>query len=354
MILPTPPWQRRVWRCARFVLVLTIALAMNSAAQAGLVFVNGFDSSWATNPNAAAATAVVLRVEAEYSSLFSNNATIHLQFGWTEVGGQPVGAGGGAELEPVNPGTPSNATYSLTQVETMLKADAAANPQNTVLNAAKAFFPATYNNPGGSSNFYINDAEYMAMNNGATQNSHSINAYVGFGADYFQGGFNGWNYGTSPVSNQLFFQGVVEHEIAHAMGRIDTAFYNLFGLGNPPTLLPLDLYKYDGGTSTLDPTDTTTWFSTNGGATDQLQYNANSDTADWNNAPGDSFNAFDGASLSLSQTDLNEMYALGWNPFAPQGPPSSTPEPCTLLLLGQGVALFGFVWRNQRKRRDEK
>lgn len=343
MYRPIRSRQRRVWRCALIVLVLAIAPAMNPAAQAGLIINPVFDSSWVTNnpTNSANATAVVNRVIGELENDFTNNVNMTIEFRWSN---QQKDAGGAYENEPNN--TP---LYSLSQVETMFTNHAAASPQNTVLNTAVNYYPTSYNNPYGSSSFYMNDGEYMALHNGVAQNNDTINAYVTVGPDYFQGGWNGWNYGTTPVSNQIFLQGVLEHEITHAMGRIDYAF------AGTPYLLPLDLYKYDPNTTTLDPGFNITGFSYNGGTTQAAQQFSNvSDSSDWKNAPGDSFNYSDGSALSISQTDLNVMYALGWDPPAPQLPPAATPEPCTLLLLGQGVALFGFAWRSQRKRRDEK
>jgi hypothetical protein len=82
---------------------ITLLALAASPVQANLVINAGYDASWATNPNSALATAVVNRVIGEFQNDFSNNVTMKIQFGWGEVGGQSVGAGGGAELEPNDP-----------------------------------------------------------------------------------------------------------------------------------------------------------------------------------------------------------------------------------------------------------
>jgi hypothetical protein len=317
--------QRFLWMGAGI-----LALALCAApVHAQLVIVPTFDPTWFTNPNAAAATACVNRVITEIEGLFSNNATVNITFEFGQAG-----AGGAFEQEPN-----FSPTLTLSQVTTMMTNHANAHPENAVLNTAKAFYPSSYNNPNGSNGFYMNDAEYMALNNGAKQNGDLVNATISLGPD-FPG--QPWNYGTTGMNGTIFAQGVFEHEITHAMGRIDYAF------AGTPFLLPLDLYKYDPGTTTLDPLFNTTAFSYDGGTTQAAQEFANfSDSGDWGNANGDSFNAFDGPFLSMSQTDLNLMYALGWDPIVQQAP---VPEPAAIALLGIGLA--GIAGARLRRRKQ--
>jgi hypothetical protein len=292
-----------------------------------------YDASWATNANAAAATLATQRVITEMENLFTNNVTMTISFGFGAAG-----AGGAFEQEPN-----FSPTLTLGQMETLLHSHATASPQNTVLNTAVLHLPASYTNPKGSSGFYVNDGEYMALSGGVPQNADAINASINVGPD-FPG--QPWNYGTTGANGTIFFQGVMEHEITHAMGRIDYAF--AFNGTGPPFLTPLDFYKYDPGTTTLDPTFVTTGFSYDGGTTQAPQQFSNqSDSADWGNAPGDSFNAFDGPFLALSSTDIAVMNALGWDSRSPGGPPSAVPEPATLSLLAVGGAL---VWFMRRRR----
>ena len=107
--------------------------------------------------------------------------------------------------------------------------------------------------------------------------------------------------------------------------------------------VPYDLFRYDGGTNTLDMTNNTNvWFSINGGNTDLNSYNyqfTNSsgtdteDPDDWgigvatanygNHLTNDAFNAYNNSGVvnALSATDKMVMNVLGYtiNPAAVTG-----------------------------------
>jgi hypothetical protein len=189
---------------------------------------------------------------------------------------------------------------------------------------ANAHIPATYPNPGGGTSFLLGDAEFKALNNGTAQNTDAVDGETG--------------YATSACSGNTcsgFLMPAIEHEIAHAMGRLDLAT-NASGI--PSKLTPLDFFKYaisPGGacTNVLDPRFDQTCFSIDGGATNPLgrQFSNVSDRADWNSNVLDSYNYAIGNGATVSSADITEMCALGW-----QGCAAAVPAPP----IGHGLPIF--------------
>jgi hypothetical protein len=321
-----------------------VMLALSLPANA-LVITPIFDASWtnATTGAPALATTAVESVISEFESIFSNPVTITVDFSW---GGELSGAGTGFVLFP---------SYTFAQTETLFQHAALLQPSNQVLATAVAHLPSALAAPNGSSTFRLPYTEYSAL----TETTLSIpgvstpyaEAYVDFAAN-FCGETNpicAYDYsGSIPGADQVDFFSVAEHEIAHAMGRVDYA--NLAPPGyamGPPFLTPLDFYKYDCGTTTLDPTEMATCFSYDGGATDPMAgtagiFNPIGDTADWQNTANcggsDSFDACINVGIqeTMSSVDIQEMCALGWTATACA---STVPEPSSIALLG--ASLFG-------------
>jgi hypothetical protein len=222
-------------------------------------------------------------------------------------------------------GFATGASYSLQQFTTMYN-NAAAGFQspNSALVTANAHIPATYPNPGGGTSFLLGDAEFKALNNGTAQNTDAVDGETG--------------YATSACSGNTcsgFLMPAIEHEIAHAMGRLDLAT-NASGI--PSKLTPLDFFKYaisPGGacTNVLDPRFDQTCFSIDGGATNPLgrQFSNVSDRADWNSNVLDSYNYAIGNGATVSSADITEMCALGW-----QGCAAAVPAPP----IGHGLPIF--------------
>lgn len=336
-------WRRRAPSGLVGLMGLALVAIAASTAQAGPFTINAvFETSWINNAPAAA-TADVNAVIKEFEAAFTNPVTITIQFGWGDVastaanpGGIAIAGGAAAYFPQLYTANP--AQYTLAQTEKLMTDHAAAHPENQPINTAAPNLPMAYLNPGGSTNFFVSDAEYKALT-GKAQNTDAIDGYVGVAAK------DPWSFGAAAgAAGTEYFRGALEHEITHDMGRFDAAYLVANG-GNPAYLTPLDFYKINANNANLDPTRSVTRFSIDGGKTFYPGYtfNASSDTSDWNNLPDNSFNTSLATFQSMTPTDLVEMQALGWDP--------AVPEPGTWLLLGTGIlGLLACAGRTRRGR----
>jgi hypothetical protein len=311
----------RTAECTSRALAFVIAAAAATATPAkALTITPTYDANWLANAPAGA-YADVNNVISQYETSLASNPSVsqvnvNIQFDWGDIAGSSIpasDAGVTAYPQFVGAGTP--AFYSFNQVTSLLTAAAAAQPLNTALATAVANLPAS--NPFASNQFFIPDAQYLALT-GHAQNSDTINAYVGVGTNPAGGT---WNYsGGPPPAGQFDFTSTLQHEVAHAMGRVDTAFTASTPGGAPPFLTPLDLFKYNPGTSTLNPNFSATVFSIDKGATPLQVFSNTGDSSDWLVTPSsirDSYASGIGPGVFqiVSPTDFTEMKSLGWDPL---------------------------------------
>lgn len=341
------------------VLVGAGLLACVPAAPARALSINAtYDSNW-TSSAPTGATTDVTNVITALEAAFNNPVTVNVQFDWGDINGSslPANALGVTTFPAIS------ATYSLSQVSALFTTAAANNPTNAPLNTAVQNLPGSGSSYNNGTNFFIPTTEYKALT-GST--GSALDAYVGFGTFGGNTGYS-WDYsGGTPGGSSFDFTSVLQHEITHALGRVDYAFASRTAGGAPPFLTPLNLYTYSCGTTTLDPNFDNSCLSINGGTTDLSGgtagvFDNTSDSADWKNtidqnglACGgtDSFDACldPGVLATMSSVDFTEMCALGWSGsacLATQQAP--VPEPPSLLLLLAGAITLLSVshWRRR-------
>jgi hypothetical protein len=226
---------------------------------------------------------------------FSSPITININVGYGECAGQALDSGtlGQSQCGLIS------ASYS--SVRNALLASQA--PGATTLPTISPI----------SGSLYLSRAEAKAL--GLLSASSAVDGYVGFSSDP-----NVFSYvaGANPAYNQYYFIGVVEHEVTELMGRM--SFLDQAG-----QYTVADLYRYaSSGVRSTAPggSGSTAYFSLDGGATNLGSWNnyvQNGDLGDWygSNIPASGADACSdyapaGTLTSFSQSDIQEMRALGW------------------------------------------
>jgi hypothetical protein len=337
------------------------ALLLAGQSADALVITPMFDTCWTAGctiggnvitPAPAGATTVVNNVIAAFEADFANPVNITIQFAWGNTAGSFVPSGASSTITNAN----FNQNYTLAQVRGFYGTAAGGAGATTVLQTANANLPAAYPNPGGRMingvpAFIVPDAAFLALT-GAAQNADPIQGFTGYATNFCGGGTCPYDFtGGQPGNNAIEFTAVVEHELSHAMGRIDFAFAQ--GPNSPQPLTPQDFFKYTCGTTNLDPGFNINCFSFNGGVNNPggRTFSNQSDSGDWINFAADSDNAFigQGQLATFSIPDIQLMCAEGWNDQAVCGTPVvGAPEPGTLALLG--TALLGLAALRRRRR----
>jgi hypothetical protein len=245
-----------------------------------------FDPSTSSAP-AGFATALAFAAGV-LDALIANPITVNINVGWNEIGGAALGSGTVAEGGPL---AGTGMSYAA------LVAALTANASNPAARQELASLPATA--PSRIASYYIAPAQEKAWGL-LPATASQADGEVGFSSAF--------NYSFDPNNQSaagLFeFIGIAEHEITHALGRID-------GDG------PLELVNYAAPGVFATP-NTGGYFSIDGGSTNLGEFDAtpNGDTADW--APpsnGDSFEylAEPGLNGVLTPVDQTLMGVLGFN-----------------------------------------
>ena len=265
-------------------------------AGSGIVFNDTFDTSVSQ-----AYKNCILSAEQTIASEWTNSVTINAEF-TTQAEGQ----NGELAFNEFYTDLVSYAT-----LKSALATLASQEPGDSYLQQAVAHLPST--DPSGGIGFDLT-LPYARML-GLTSMSQSPDDLVTLNTSY------NWSYGQDVINT-------VEHELSEGgLGRVG-------GLGDQNGFWSvMDLFRYNssGAADYSDGRDgRTTYFSYNGGATlSSLSFNNefnshgqqvnDGDVADF--VQQDVFGTGDpGETNTLSQTDIQVMEALGWNPGQPQQP----------------------------------
>jgi hypothetical protein len=275
---------------------------------------------------------------------------VPITFGWGSVGGEalPAGALGYTTFSGFGLyGLDHASSDSIPQVRDFMLAAAASQHANLPLQTAVAHLPAVAPGPSVVPGvFALSDAQYLGLT-GRAQNADSSFGSIGVANDVT------WDFGGgTPAADAYDLTGVIEGEISHVLGRADGALDGAIYGGQPLFLTILDFYKYDCGTTTLDPTLAATCLSLDGGAsfpTDGTAgtFDISMDSSGWAGCAGDDlFDACRAAGVApvFSEVDRSLVCALGWDAC-------SVPEPGAIGILLAGIAWLALRRRSRRTRR---
>jgi hypothetical protein len=311
------------------------AIALAAASQShALTVLGSFDSSITSLGNAAAVEASI-NSALQFYSVFTNPTTVSVLF--------KVGGGLGGSQTGLYGDTYAGYTGALA-------ANAAANPQNAVLQTAIANLAYGNQKPdiaGTSANF-------RALG--------YVNTPPAYGSDGIFGDGDAFDGVISLNTSIMNFTDTVDPSLYPATTVIQHEVDEILGVGGPGSLVTQpfgalymgaeDLYRYSGlhtASFTTDP-NATSYFSIDGGATDIRGFNQGSsgDYADWvTDCNGAQFvQDFEGCpgqpqlGLSLSSPEVIGLQAIGYN--------LAVPEPSAWALMITGLGMMGAMLRRRR------
>jgi hypothetical protein len=320
------------------------ALFVAGQSTQALVITPTFGSSITGNVNAAAIEGAIDSAIGTIDGLYSNVVTVPVTFSYT-----PAAAGNLLSTSQFY----FDESYS--GYVNLLKADAAANPQNTVLATAIANLSKGNDSNGAKDLAVAGNQLTMLGVASAAMSTVNINSNQNFAF-------------TRPVSSSQFdLIGGLEHELDEVLGGggAGSTLNSIAGscVTDPTGFFcnkvgPTDLYRYSAPGSPSFTTNgaATAFLSVDGGVTDivGLNQNSNGDYGDFT-PPGAGAgqliqNAFNSRGQDEAYTTASPEYemllAIGWDPFAAV---VTTPEPGTLALLGSSLLGFAAFRRHRRR-----
>ena len=336
----------------RQVVPFALCLIVAGGAQA-LVIHPIFDSSITSLANASVVENSFNQVAQVFENNLTGGGTVNVGVSWGKINGYAMRANDIGESQDLLYGY-----YSFAQIAAYETSAASRQGTTSAIATALAYLPSAA--PSGVLRYVVPSAEAKALGI-INPNQTSNDGYVGFGSGvaYTFDPTNGVAAGTYD------FQAVVAHELDEVLGRMS-------GLSRAtPTYRTLfDLLRYSAPGQLSLSYNSAAYFSTNGGLTNEGQFNISSsggDRSDWANSGStysDIQNAFltPGQHRNLSAADLAALDALGyggvnagsgasWSPtFIAQSfvsAPPEVPEPQTWSLMLVGVALTGSLLRRR-------
>ena len=251
-------------------------------------------------------------------ALITSPITVNIAIGYGEYNGIPLPASTLGETVILN---------SVSMTTTQFKSYLSALPTSATLTSAIASLTTA----GEPTTLTIASAEAKAL--GAVSGyGTQIDAAVGFETDP-TGRLFTYDPNNRGVLGQVDLIAVAEHELSHALGRLD-----LTGASTA-----LDLYRFSAAGKVAAP-GTTSYFSINGGTTNLDNFATTGDTADWAPSAGnDANNAIlnTGSVDVFTAVDVTELAALG---FTTAGTvPSSTATIPAYAAGGLNAATLTFI-----------
>lgn len=343
----------RAIRSALVVMMASVATLLGNRAEA-FVINPIFDPSITSLSNAGAIESAFNTVARDYSSQFSNPATVNIQVSWGSVDGLALPSNAvGASVDSLY----GYFTYS--QIKNDLSVFSQRNPSDTALASVVRNLPQSA--PSGVSRYVIPSAEAKALGL-ISGNNPAIDGYIGFAGSTLGFDLNPSD-GISPGTYD--FEAVAAHETAEVLGRI-TGLAN----SNPSYRTPFDLLRYSAAGKLSFSYDQAAYFSIDGGRTDLGNFNNSpngGDRSDWQTlvTSTDVQDAFiaTGQNLNLSYADISALDALGWGgsnvgDTSPNTPTrtafalvSDVPEPSTVAIFGFALVALAMAARRSRTKK---
>jgi len=230
-----------------------------------------------------------------FDALITSPITVNIDIGYGEYDGITMPSGGLGETAIL-----SSANITTAQFTTDLgTVSTSSTTQSALANLAVAGEPATVAVAAGEAKALGALPAYGT----------EVDAAVGFALDPTGRMFT-YNPNNRGILGQVDFIAVAEHELSHALGRV-----------NLGAATSLDLFRYSAP-GVLAAPGATSYFSVNGGVTNLDNFATSGDYADWAASAG--YDANDallntGYESLFTQADVTEMAALGFaiNPNAP-------------------------------------
>jgi hypothetical protein len=307
-----------------------------------------FDSSITSAGNAAAVEGAISSAIGTIDSLFTDPGTLDVVF--KSQSGSFLGASQSADY-----------SVSYAGYQSLLQADSAANPTNTVLATAIAHLSqgndanGAYGITGTSALFRVGLGQSWALpcfdssGTGITAcGGTSTNPGIADGVVYLSTSYPFYYSPSSYVAGAYNARVTIEHELDEILGGGGQGSV-LNDIQRGATVCcygPLDLYRYSapGVPSFTTSSTATAYLSVNGGTTDVVAFNQSS-TGDYGDTlPNSQYvqSAFTGtnstAPYNASSPEVTMLSAIGYDPVA-------TPEPASLALLGPAIAGIGWMRR---------